>query len=67
MRIYSIQIGNRTFQVKSTNAAQACKMAIRAWQAGREEPKELSLTVKAAEIPAVTEIGFRDPAPVRVA
>lgn len=56
MKLYTVQIGMRTFQIRSTTAAEAVKKAVRAWQAGREEPKELALTVRAAEIPAVSEI-----------
>ena len=57
MKVYSVQIGVTVFQVRSTTAAEAVKKAIKAWQDGRDEPKDLTLTVKAAEIPVVVKIG----------
>lgn len=56
MKLYTVMIGGTQYRIRAGGAAEAVKKAVRTWLDGRDEPKELSLSLTAREVPVIEEI-----------
>lgn len=55
-KLYEITVDGTRYRIISSNVGSATKKAIVVHFDGREEPKAISLTVTAREIPAIEKI-----------
>lgn len=55
MKLYTVKIGTVGYRIRAGSAAQAVKMAIDARWNGKDEPKEIDLTVKATAVPPIEQ------------